>query len=277
MSLPFAFFQPDIDSNMSRLTLAQQLKQLEDEDKPRSIDPESAYTSLDGLEIKNREGDEGREHYLDVGPSKLRTQTAVGGTLYGGKYAGETRGRVKIFDDDEEEEEGDAGGFDEGNSEDESEGEEDDDEEEDEDFDDEGEEDEDAEEAEDDDEGEECQEENDGVDEDGGKEEETRPTPSSSKPKALDPMGSLRESRQKDIIKGQGIRRQKVSHSLSHPSRDSRLEILMARVYSTRSSPCESPSKRRSQLQYPSLLPCRPIRLARSRNKECTLCAAWRI
>jgi hypothetical protein len=32
-----------------------------------AIDPESAYASLDGNDRPTREGDEGREHYVDVG------------------------------------------------------------------------------------------------------------------------------------------------------------------------------------------------------------------
>lgn len=182
---------------MSRLTLAQQLKELEEEDKPRSIDPESAYTSLDGLEIAQKEGNEGREHYLDVGPSKLRAQAAVGGNLYDGKYAGETRGRMKIFDDDEDEEDEDGDEQDENS-------EEGDDEEED------GFDDEDEDEEEEDDE----EEDEDGDEEDeeaeDNEEEAARPLSSSSRPKALDPVGSLREAREKDIIKGKGIKRQKV-------------------------------------------------------------------
>lgn len=196
---------------MSRLSLAQQLKQLE-EDTPRSIDPESAYTSLDGLNIPTREGAEGREHYLDVGPSKLRAQREeVGQTLLGDKYAGATRGRVKIFDDDDEEEDEEE---DDAEEDDEDEDDEDDlseDGEEDEEQGSEDDEDNDAEEDE-----EEEEDEEDDEQEDAGVEADvpavkTAVASSSRTSKALDPMGSLKEARQKDVQKGKGIKKQKAS------------------------------------------------------------------
>jgi protein AATF/BFR2 len=174
---------------MSRPTLAQQLKQLESEDTAPTVDIESAYSNLDGLVIPERKGNEGREHYLDVGPSRLRGQFGD----MGDKYGGEVRGRQKIFDDDEdeeedEEEEGEGGSEEDGDEDDE---EEDDEEEE------EGEGDEDEEEE---------------VDEEEEEDDDLPPPP----PKAtsssrLDPVAALRDSRMKDIEKGQAIKRQKVS------------------------------------------------------------------
>lgn len=185
---------------MSRPTLAQQLKQLEAEDAP-SVDPESAYSNLDSLEIAQRQGNEGREHYLDVGPSRLRGQFGDMGERYGGQV----RGRQKIFDDDDDEEEEEDGVLD-GEEED---GEEEDDVEEDED-DEEG--DEDGFDEEDGDE--EGEEEKDEEDDDDYEEEPTpapRPVASSSSAK-LDPIASLRDSRQKDVEKGKAIKRQKVCY-----------------------------------------------------------------
>lgn len=181
---------------MSRLSLAQQLKRLEEEDTPRSVDPEAAYTSLDGLEIPTREGDEGREHYLDVGPSRLRAQREeVGQTLLGDKYAGAKTGRVKIFDDDEEEDEEDE--IEEGDDDDEDEG-----------SDASDDEDGDEDEADEDDEEEE---EEDGEEQEVQAEAPQPSTVSASKShRTLDPMRSLREARQKDVEKGKGIRKQKV-------------------------------------------------------------------
>jgi protein AATF/BFR2 len=193
---------------MSRLTLAQQLKQLEEEERPRTFDPEAAYTSLDSLEIGQRDGEEGREHYLDVGPSRLRAQRDENAaTLLGDKYAGKSTGRMKIFDDDddddEEEEDNDEGGGIDG---DDTRSEGDDAEESDEELDDEDEEDE--EESDDEAQDEEDNEE----DEEPEAAPKARAAPvTASKTRALDPLGSLREARQKDIEKGQGIRKQKVS------------------------------------------------------------------
>ena len=216
---------------MSRLTLAQQLKQLEEEERPRTFDPEAAYTSLDSLEVGQREGDEGREHYLDVGPSRLRKQRDNdAATLLGDKYAGKSTGRMKIFDDDDkEDEDGEAGmdGEETGSEGDEAE-------ESDEELDDEDEENggEGSDEEQDGDEGEDDEEE---------AEPQTRAAPASSaKHRALDPLGSLREARQKDIEKGQGIRKQKVSSPLlTFWSAE-----LTGRHSLTRSSLSVSPSRR---------------------------------
>ena len=179
---------------MSRPTLAQQLKQLESEDTNQTVDVESAYSNLDSLVLPERKGNEGREHYLDVGPSRLRGQFGD----MGDRYGGEVRGRQKIFDDDEDEEEDEAEGgseeYDEGEDEDEEDGEELDEEEEDE----EDEEDEDDEEADEDEEEDE-------------EEDLPLPPPKTSASSRLDPVAALRDSRMKDIEKGQAIKRQKVS------------------------------------------------------------------
>lgn len=187
---------------MSGLSLAQQLKQLHS-NNVSVPDPENAYSNLDSHDIQ-RKGDEGREHYVDVGPSRLRMELGGtgGGTLTGPKYEGVKTGRMKIFDDDDEEEsegeEGNEGEGDEDGDEDEEEDEEDFDEEEDE------EDDEDDEDEEDEDEEEEEEEE---------KEKQTYSRINGPK-QALDPVASLRNSRLKDIEKGQAIRKQKVSRAV---------------------------------------------------------------
>lgn len=181
-------FNHSSTSIMSRPTLAQQLKQLESEETAPTVDVESAYSNLDGLVIPERKGTEGREHYLDVGPSRLRGQFGD----MGDKYGGEVRGRQKIFDDDEDEEEdGDEDGEDGSEEDGEEDDEEEDDEEEDEEEDDEekGDEDEDEEEEE---------------------EDLPLPPPKASSSSRLDPVAALRDSRMKDIEKGQAIKRQKV-------------------------------------------------------------------
>jgi protein AATF/BFR2 len=176
---------------MSRQTLAQQLAELS-ADRPKTVDPENAYSNLDSLTIPERVGDEGREHYLDVGPSRLRQgRGAMADVGNGGKYGGEVRGRVKIFDDESE-----------GGSGSEVEDESEDDDEDDEDDDDEEDEEEDGEE-----EGDEEEEEQDEGEEDEEDIQETRPAP----PSRIDPMAALRDSRVKDIEKGRGIKRQRVS------------------------------------------------------------------
>ena len=183
---------------MSRPTLAQQLKQLESEDTNQTVDVESAYSNLDSLVLPERKGNEGREHYLDVGPSRLRGQFGD----MGDRYGGEVRGRQKIFDDDEDEEEDEAeAGSDEDDEGEDDEGE-DEDEEDGEELDEEGE-DEDDEEADEDEE------------ED---EEEDLPLPPSktNASSRLDPVAALRDSRMKDIEKGQAIKRQKVSSQWSN-------------------------------------------------------------
>ncbi|OXG77657.1 protein BFR2 [Cryptococcus neoformans var. grubii Br795] len=174
---------------MSGPSLAQQLKQLHS-NNVSVPDPESAYSNLDSHDIQ-RKGDEGREHYVDVGPSRLRMELGGtgGGTLTGPKYEGVKTGRMKIFDDDDEDEEENGG--EEGSERYEDEDEEDDDEDEDED---------DEEDDEDEDE--------EGESEDEDEEEQPQPRANGSK-QALDPVASLRNSRLKDVEKGQAIRKQK--------------------------------------------------------------------
>lgn len=170
---------------MSGPSLAQQLKQLHS-NNVSVPDPESAYSNLDSHDIQ-RKGDEGREHYVDVGPSRLRMELGGtgGGTLTGPKYEGVKTGRMKIFDDDDEDEEENGGEEGSERYEDEDEDEDEDDEEDDEDEDEEGE------------------------SEDEDEEEQPQPRANGSK-QALDPVASLRNSRLKDVEKGQAIRKQKV-------------------------------------------------------------------
>ncbi|XAO27450.1 protein BFR2 [Cryptococcus bacillisporus CA1280] len=181
---------------MSGLSLAQQLKQLHS-NNVSVPDPENAYSNLDSHDIQ-RKGDEGREHYVDVGPSRLRMELGGtgGGTLTGPKYEGVKIGRMKIFDDDDEEESGGEEGS-------EGAGDEDDDEDEEED---EG--DFDEEEDEEDDEDDEDEEEEEGEEEEEEEEMQTHSRINGPK-QALDPVASLRNSRLKDIEKGQAIRKQK--------------------------------------------------------------------
>jgi hypothetical protein len=40
-------------------------------------DPDSAYSSIDALKLPAREGDEGREHYLEVGYVKLHCDQSL--------------------------------------------------------------------------------------------------------------------------------------------------------------------------------------------------------
>ncbi|WVO16702.1 hypothetical protein L204_104383 [Cryptococcus depauperatus] len=176
---------------MSSLSLAQQLKQLQSNSADIS-DPDSAYSSLDSHK-PGSVGNNDREHYLDVGPSKLRMQVgeAGGGTLAGPKYEGVKTGRNKIFDDDDDESEAQV------------EDDEYDDEsvghwkEEDEDN---GEEDEDMEK--------ESEEENYSDEAKHTEEEYENPMPKASQ-EAFDPIASLKTSRLKDIQKGHVIQRQK--------------------------------------------------------------------
>lgn len=175
---------------MSGPSLAQQLKQLHS-NNVSVPDPESAYSNLDSHDIQ-RKGDEGREHYVDVGPSRLRMELGGtgGGTLTGPKYEGVKTGRMKIFDDDDEDDEENGGEegserYEDEDEEDEDEDEDEDDEEDDEDEDEEG--------------------------ESGDEDEEEQPQPRANGSKqALDPVASLRNSRLKDVEKGQAIRKQKV-------------------------------------------------------------------
>lgn len=206
-----------------RLTLAQQLKQLESDDPSSNplFNPDNDDSALDGLS-RPAEGVP-REHYLDVGPSRLRNQIGgLGGeeqTLRSEKYEGKVTGRMKIFDDDEDEEGGDGADGEEEEDEDDEEGDE-------EEGDGEGEEDDDEDEDEDEEEsdGDEDEEDEDEEDdEDEGEEEDEveesappRARPGSSK--ALDPIAALKDSRLKDIEKGRGIRRQRVSQPVPFDS-----------------------------------------------------------
>ena len=215
-------------SRSSRLTLAQQLKQLESDSPAAALDPEFAYASLDSL--ASSEGkDVGREHYLDVGTSKLRRDShPAAHTLLNQKYAGIRKGRMKIFDDDDDEEDSDEleknenqdeeaegsdpsdgdgdGGTQEGESDRGSERTDDEEEEE--------------EEEEDIAENEDNGEDDDGRQDEDEDEEESQPPqregvvgrgPVDAARQGLDPIASLRQSRMKDIEKGQGIKRQKAS------------------------------------------------------------------
>jgi protein AATF/BFR2 len=176
------------------MTLAQQLKQLESD--AASFDPDGEDAALDGLAI-SREGDGWREHYLDVGPSRLKlAKGPVEQTLLSEKYGGEVRGRMKIFDDDDDEGGGEGVEAEDDREDDEAE---DDEDEDDEDDDEDGDEDDDEEDAEEDDESE----------RDENEDEHVAPTTSKSSG-TLDPIAALKASRLKDIEKGQGIRRQRV-------------------------------------------------------------------
>jgi protein AATF/BFR2 len=188
-------------------TLAQQLKQLQsDEADSHTPDVDSAYSSLEPHALREVE----REHYLDVGPSKLRKGAETAGL--GKRYEGKTVGRMKIFDDDEDEddvpetEEGEDEDSDEGVDEDEAE-----DTEEDEDENSEASEGDEEEEEEEEEEKEEEGEEEGGED---GEEAEPLtmiPPTRTIASRTLDPLNSLREARIKDIEKGKAIRHQKVS------------------------------------------------------------------
>lgn len=224
------------DIMAARQTLAQQLSLL-NSPPPKTRDPETAYTNLDSHDLPSRQGEEGREHYLDVGPSKLRGvngSLGVGGdqTLLGERYGGKKVGRMKLFDDDEDEDdddededegEGEGGesggdgasgdgdeddaGSEEDGDKDGSEGEGEDDEE--------NEEDDDEETEEEDEDGDEDEEDEDEGEDGGANDAQTLPEripngkPSSSS-KSLDPLAAIRESRQKDVEKGKAIKQQKV-------------------------------------------------------------------
>ncbi|ORX39417.1 apoptosis-antagonizing transcription factor [Kockovaella imperatae] len=203
---------------MSRPTLRDQLRALEDDDEA-SIDPENAYSSLDTVRI----GQSNRDDYMDVGPSRLRGQLGdANQVLLGDKYAGTTVTRNKIFDDDEDEEQ--EGGGEDADSDDEEDESEDlrseqdaevedhasgqrsgseEDEGEDEESDGSNNDDEEEEEEDDDD--------DDEHDEDDPN-SDPQPKASSSRLQAsnsLDPVGALRAARAKDIERGRGIKRQK--------------------------------------------------------------------
>lgn len=202
-----------MSSSAPRLTFAQQLEQLGGS-PPRTYHPDAADADLDGLALPS-DRQAAREHYVEVGPSRLRAQLPpLGGALLSGKYEGKATTRRKIFDDDdeeseEEEEAGRAvrrnGAVDGGKSgvEDEERfsGEEVDDD------DDDGEEDEDEEEDLDDDE-----DDDEEGDEDEDEEEDAEPQPvASSSRRSLDPLAALKDSRAKDIEKGRAIQQQKAS------------------------------------------------------------------
>lgn len=223
---------------MSGLSLAQQLKQLHS-NNVSVPDPESAYSNLDSHDIQ-RKGDEGREHYVDVGPSRLRMELGGtgGGTLTGPKYEGVKTGRMKIFDDDDDDDDDREGnGGEEG-----SDGEGDEDEDGDEDDEDEEDFDEDEEESDEDEQGE---------DEDEDEEEQPQPRANGSK-QALDPVASLRNSRLKDVEKGQAIRKQKVSLMAKIGSLQSNAS---PRLSLNPSSPSVSRSRKPSLLPTPSPAP----------------------
>ena len=203
---------------MSRPTLKDQLRALENNDD-EPLDPENAYSSLDTVNIgKNAQS---RDDYLDVGPSRLRDRIGNGDqVLLGGKYAGKTVKRNKIFDDEESEDDDIEGDGIEDESEEDYDGE------------DSGGEDEDDGEGFEEDEGEldggednddehtaEDEELDDEDENDAELEEEDEPraeASSSRTTKQLDPVGELRQARAKDVERGKGIRRQKVS---CHPLR----------------------------------------------------------
>lgn len=153
------------------------------------------------------EEDVDREHYLDVGPSRMR-KGEVEQTLLSDKYGGAVRGRQRIFEDDDEESEGDEGSQE--GSEDEGEV---DDEEEDEDDGEEDEDDGDEEEGseeDDEDESEDGEEDDDEAEEEDEEAENGMPSAPASR-KTLDPLAALRDARSKDVLKGQAIKRQRVS------------------------------------------------------------------
>lgn len=197
-----------------------------------------------------------REHYLDVGPSRLR-KGEVEQTLLSDKYGGQVRRRQKIFEDDEDEsgDEGEGSGSEDGDSEEEEADEEDED---DDDDDDGG--DEDDEDDEDDDEADEEEEddEDDGASAEVGDGAPSNPVPSTTTAsRTLDPLASLREARSKDVLKGQAIKRQRVSlppclpiSSLQPLHRQAK---LTSRGYSKPSPPSASHSKKPSPLPHPSL------------------------
>lgn len=232
-----------------RATLAAQLAQLHSTGP--SFDPDAA-DHLDGLPTR-RNGDTAddatdsvdRDHYLDVGPSRLRGAIGAERPL-GERYEGKVRGRQKIFEDDDDESEAEQAELGpDGELEEQSEGDEEDDDEEKEeeemgndDADESSGDEEEDEEEEDDLDGDEEDDGEDGEDEEDQDEavlNQSRPTASklpSGAPKALDPVAALRDSRQKDVLKGQAIRRQRVSCFLRVPSdlrrrRDSKLNGLI--------------------------------------------------
>ena len=201
----------------TRKTLAQQLAELR---SAPSLDPEEgSYDSLAAPVLAA-----GKEHYVEVGPSRLARPGDEGG-----RYAGK---RVKIYDDDEDE--GDDDGVAQLGSDKDEDG-----------LDDSAVEDEDENDSEnldEDEEEEEEDEDDDGEDEDepeddeatgyvpGGDAEEQDAAASSSyaAPRAnghatLDPLANIRESRSREAAKGRAIREQKVSPSRVTSPSDSQL------------------------------------------------------
>ncbi|EIW72172.1 hypothetical protein TREMEDRAFT_66745 [Tremella mesenterica DSM 1558] len=186
---------------MSGQTLSQQLKLLHSETLGQEDQVDVDETAdLDGLV---NDGESRREHYVDVGPSKLRAE--VSQTLLGARYAGKKASRVRIFDDDDDEEEKGDDDVEDGEEEEEGSG----DEQEDEEEDDENAEDDDDEGFDEDEDNEEDSEGEDDGDEENEEDEEEDVEEEGKARKQLDPIASLRESRLKDIEKGRGIRRQK--------------------------------------------------------------------
>lgn len=252
-----------------RSVLSAQLAQLTSSGP--SYDPD-ASDNLDGLTRgaagEGEEEEDRRGHYVDVGPSRLRGQMGAMADPEG-KYGGAVRGRQKIFDDDDddedEEEEEEVGDDEEGESGDDDDAD-DDEERGSDDEDDEGEEDDDEEEGSEDD-----------AEEDEEEEAEDQPihsAPTSSRP--LDPIAALRDSRQKDVLKGQAIRRQKVSSGV--PSLLGGPHSSHLRHYSNPFSPSASPFKKPSRRSPSSPPPSRllPTHPKSSSMRARTSLPAWR-
>ncbi|KAL1746809.1 apoptosis-antagonizing transcription factor [Schizophyllum fasciatum] len=88
----------------ARLSLAQQLAQLDDT-TPVDFDPEDLQSApADNEDAEMKDAAAGREHYLDVGPSNLRKQHD---SVSDPKYDGRRASRAQLLgDDDDEDEEG---------------------------------------------------------------------------------------------------------------------------------------------------------------------------
>ncbi|KAJ9123614.1 hypothetical protein QFC24_003830 [Naganishia onofrii] len=212
---------------MSRLTLAQQLKQLESAAPIQEADPEHAYSSLGTYNPRQGEeeddgDDEARAHYGDVGTSTLRDPTLstlshldakYNSASGSGKQQQHATKKVKVFDDDLSEDEDEerifAGedGLDGSGSEDDDEDEGDDDEES-------------GDDDEDDDEDEEDDDEEDDESENNGSHPITRhslsaktntttaATANGNASAKLDPVAAIRASKNKEVEKGRAILRQ---------------------------------------------------------------------
>ncbi|KAJ9103961.1 hypothetical protein QFC21_002424 [Naganishia friedmannii] len=208
---------------MSRLTLAQQLKQLESAAPIQETDPENAYSSLGTYNPRHGEeedeGDEARAHYGDVGKSSLRDPTLSTLSHLDAKYNSTGHGKqqqttsntkkVKVFDDDLSEDEDEERIFAGEDGLDASGSENDEDEGDSEDHD--SEEDEEEEDEDEDDDEEEADEESENDD--------TQPTTHRALPTPktaasangntkLDPVAAIRASKNKEIEKGRAILRQ---------------------------------------------------------------------